>query len=181
MTLTLETLNSLVGLGALVLEVAAVAILILFFLRERSPVAKEISGLISRHGILISFLLTLVALAMSLYYSEVLGFEPCSLCWVMRIFMYSQVVILGIALFANDRGVARYVIGLSLFGLIVGVYQHYLQMGGDPLVTCPSGSGGADCAARFLFEFGHITFPWVGVAMFLFLIATALHVRFRPS
>lgn len=35
----------------------------------------------------------------SLYYSEVKGFIPCTLCWYQRIFMYPILLIAGIGLF----------------------------------------------------------------------------------
>ena len=39
----------------------------------------------------LAFLLTLGATAMTLYYSEVLGFAPCGWCWVQRVFLWPQV------------------------------------------------------------------------------------------
>lgn len=177
MLIPFDTLNFLVGFGAVVLEVLALLLFVLLYFRSRNDTARELSGLVDRFGLWMGFLLTLGALGMSLYYSEVLGFSPCGLCWVMRIFMYSQVFIFATALIKKDRNIVDYVIVLSVAGMLVGLYQHYLQMGGTDFLPCPAAPGAADCADRFLFEFGHVTFPWVGVSMFLFLIATALHIR----
>jgi len=175
--ISFEALNWLVGFGAVMLEIGALALFALLFLRKRGGTAAELSALVYRFGLVAGLVLTLGALAMSLYYSEVLGFIPCSLCWLMRIFMYSQVFIFATALVKKDRSIADYIIVLSAAGLLVGLYQHYLQLGGGSFLPCPADQAEADCAERIIFEFGHVTFPWVGVSMFLFLIATALHLR----
>ena len=49
---------------------------------------------------------TLAALA-SLFFSEVMEFAPCSLCWYQRIFMYPLVIVLACGLFPVDRGAVR--------------------------------------------------------------------------
>lgn len=177
MLIPFETLNLLVGFGAVVLELGALFLLVLLYFRSKNETASELSLLLKKYGLLLGFLLTLGAFVMSLYYSEVLLFEPCGLCWTMRVFMYSQLVIFGVALFKKDRNIADYIIALSIFGFLVGLYQHYLQLGGADFLPCPSAPTDADCSERIMFEFGHVTFPWVGSAMFLFLIALASHFR----
>lgn len=179
MLIPFEILNWFVGFGALVLEVAAVALFLLLFLRKKNETARELSELAYRFGLWIGLLLTTASLTMSLYYSEVLGFEPCGLCWIIRAFSYPMVFLFALALYKGERGIADYITLLAIPGFLTALYQHYLQMGGVELITCPSVSTGADCAERILFEFGHITFPWVAAALFAFLIALMLHVRMR--
>ena len=41
----------------------------------------------------------------SLYYSEVVGYQPCVLCWAQRIFMYSLALVLTVGAIRNDFGV----------------------------------------------------------------------------
>ena len=43
-------------------------------------------------------MVALVATAESLYFSELRGFIPCTLCWYQRILTYPLVLLLGIAL-----------------------------------------------------------------------------------
>jgi len=174
------TINYLVGLATLGMQLATAALLAVYFLRKRFSDLEDIAGFVARWGLWAGFLLTLGAMGMSLFYSEVLGFAPCGLCWVMRIFMYSQVVLFALAIWKRDRGVAEYSIALSVFGLAVGLYQHYLQMGGTSVLPCPATSSEAlDCAVRFLFEFGYVTFPLVGATLFTLLIVVMLFVRKR--
>jgi disulfide bond formation protein DsbB len=171
-------INQALGFATLLLNIATAALLAIFFLRRRVPSLAPVASFVGSWGLWFGFLLTLGGLGLSLFYSEILGFAPCSLCWVMRIFMYSQVVLFAMALWKRDRSIADYSIALSVFGIFVGLYQHYLQMGGAGVIPCPATlTEASDCAARFLFELGYITFPLMGVSLFAALIVTMFFVR----
>ena len=58
---------------------------------------------------------TLAALG-SLFFSEVMEFAPCSLCWYQRIFMYPLVIVLSVGLFPVDRGAVRFGLSLAIGG-----------------------------------------------------------------
>lgn len=174
--MSVETLNYLLALGTLAMQVAGAGFLVLYFLQKKFTDLQDIAGLLCRSGLWLAFLLTLGATAMTLYYSEILGFAPCGWCWVQRVFLWPQVVLFALALWKNDRTIANYSIGLSIPGALAALYQHYLQMGGQALVPCPA-SGAGDCAQRILFEFGYITFPLMAATLFAFLIVLMLFVR----
>lgn len=174
----IDAINQFVGLATLAMQILAAGLLVVYFARERFPDLQDVGDLVSRWGLRLGFLVTLASMAMSLFYSEILGFAPCGLCWTMRIFMYSQVVLFAVALWKRDRSIADYSITLSVIGSIIGLYQHYLQMGGTDVLPCPATlSQAADCATRFFFELGYITFPLMGVSLFAFLIVVMLFVR----
>lgn len=162
---TIQNLNFLLSLGGVV-SFGLAGILIYDIKTKRA-----LTPLISQWGLLLAFLITVMSTVMALVYSEIFGFVPCGLCWLIRIFMFSQVFILGTALYYNDKNVARYGLVLSSFGVTIGLYQHYLQMGGSAFVKCPVVGEGADCAKRFMFEFGFMTYPLLSVAAFALLIA----------
>ncbi|MSU73596.1 disulfide bond formation protein B [Candidatus Kaiserbacteria bacterium] len=173
-----ETYNQLLGLATFALQVVTLGFLALFLLQEKYPDLGGVGALIERWGLWLAFGASSVAVVLALFYSEVLGFVPCGLCWLMRIFMFSQVPLFAVALWKRDSGIADYSITLSIAGFFLGLYQHYLQMGGGALVPCPA-SGGGDCAQRFLFELNYITFPLMGATLFAFLIVLMLFVRKR--
>ena len=64
----------------------------------------------------IAWVVSLVAMFGSLYFSEIKGFIPCELCWYQRILMYPLTLILGIGTFQNDSSVKKFVLPLSLIG-----------------------------------------------------------------
>lgn len=173
-----ETLNYLLGLATLAMQVVGAGFLVVYFLQKRFTDLQDISGLLRRWGLWLAFLLTLGATALTLYYSEVLGFAPCGWCWVQRVFLWPQVLLFAVALYKQERAVADFSIAFSILGGIAALYQHYLQMGGGALIPCPA-SGAGDCAQRILFEFGYITFPLMAATLFAFLIVLMLFVRNR--
>lgn len=164
MTETVETLNFLLAAGGVVLLALSAALLVDIFFYGR----KCFSEIAKKHGMYIAALLTILGSVMTLIYSDVFGFVPCGLCWLQRVFLYPQAFITTTALIIKDKTAALYGIVLSVPGLLVSLYQHYLQMGGAEIVGCPVSDG--DCAKRIVFEFGFMTFPLMSAALFLFLI-----------
>ncbi len=171
----LQTLNFWVALGAVAMQVASVALIIVFFFRK-SAWARPLAALVSSWGLWLSFLVALAGTVLSLVYSDYFGIIPCGLCWLQRVFLYPQVVLLGIAAWKKDVRIAVYSIALSALGGIVALYQHYLQMGGHEAIPCPA-SGVGDCAKRYIYEFDYVTFPLVAASAFLFLIVIMFFVR----
>jgi len=164
------TLNWLIGIGTVLMHVGVVALVVLYFIRD-----ARLETLVVRSALPLSFLLASFSVAMSLVYSEYFGIIPCGLCWLTRIFIYPQAILFAIAMWKKDMSIALYSIALSVPGVLVGLYHHYLQMGGGSVLPCPA-AGEADCAKRFLFEFGYVTFPLVGATTFVLIIVLMMFV-----
>lgn len=178
----IETINHGLSLIVLAVQIASGALLALLFLYKKFPDLEDVAVFVGKWGLWAGFILTASGTALSLFYSEVLGFAPCGLCWIQRVFLYPQVLLFALAIWKRDRGIAIYSIALSVAGGIVALYQHYLQMGGQSLAPCPAVAAQAsDCAQRFLFEFGYMTFPLMTVTLFAFLIVVMLFVRAREK
>lgn len=67
--------------------------------------------------------ISLFATAISLIFSEILKYPPCSLCWYQRVFMYSLAVVIPTGILIGDRKVSAYIAVLSFFGLIISGYH----------------------------------------------------------
>lgn len=153
---------------------ATVFVLVLSLLGEKySPEAKKILGLVRARWLPLSFAIVGGAVVGSLFYSEVAGFPPCSLCWYQRIFIYPQIILLGGALIRRDRSVARHVLPLSIIGGVIALYNSYLQYGGSSIIPCAADPGVIDCARRFVFEFGYLTLPLMSLTAFILLALLA--------
>jgi len=135
---------------------------------------KSLKQYIDTFGLKIAFLLTLFGSAMTLFYSEVIGYVPCGLCWLERMMLYPQVIILAIAWKYNDFLAVRHTVGLSVIGFIISLYHHYIQMGGSEFVACPT--SGVSCSKRLVFEYGFVTFPLMATILFGFLIILYLYI-----
>jgi disulfide bond formation protein DsbB len=131
----------------------------------------------ARHGLWVAFGFSFIASAMTLYYSEILGQAPCALCWVQRVFLYPQVVIFFIAAMSKDTRAVWYSIGLSVLGALVALYHHWLQMGGAAFFPCPASGPGIACEVPTFITWGFITFPFMALVLFVFLILYVLWLR----
>lgn len=123
-------------------------------------------------------LVAALATAGSLYFSGVVGFVPCLLCWYQRIAMYPLVPILGIAAVQRDGRVGRYALPLSMAGLLVAAYHVTIQLQPSlDVVTC---SAEAPCTARYLAVFGFISIPVMASAAFLLISGLVLALSLPP-
>ena len=131
----------------------------------------KIAGLNRAEILLIGFLITLAGLAGSLIYSNVIGYPPCMFCWYARIFLYPQVFMFGYALFKKDRAILPYTLILTIAGiLITGYHYFFIDLGHLDLIPCAA--QGVSCSIRYVYEFGFVTIPFMGLASFLLLLST---------
>jgi disulfide bond formation protein DsbB len=105
----------------------------------------------------------------SLFFSEVMGFQPCVLCWYQRIFMYPLVVVLLVGMFPMDKAVVRYALPLAIIGWAFALYHYLLYSGYIPEGLQPCGQG-ASCAEINLELFGFITIPMLSILSYTAII-----------
>lgn len=131
---------------------------------------------VGQHALTLGLLTAVVAVLGSLFYSNGVGFAPCSLCWWQRIAIYPMLVLFVVAEMKRDRGVFKYVLPLSVIGLILALYHSYVQWGGSPLIPCDVT---ASCSKLYVYAFGYITIPTMSltiiVAFLLLYWANKLH------
>ena len=129
------------------------------------------------------FLIALTAMGGSLYYSEIVGLEPCLLCWYQRIAMYPIAVLSLVGLLKRDPMLPRYVLPLSFIGLLIAAYQYTLQRltaVGVNNVIAPCSVGGASCTPIYVEYFGFIKIPFLSLVAFI-LIAFASFIALRTD
>ena len=134
--------------------------------------------MLRNYGLYLAWLVALTATGGSLYFSEVMAFVPCVLCWYQRIFMYPLVILLGIASYRQDASIKIYALPLSIIGGLISLY-HYLDQKvpnfGFPHVC----SGGVPCDLQYINWMGFITIPFL--ALVAFALITAALVAVRPG
>ena len=112
----------------------------------------------------LAWLVAAGAMLGSLYYSEIVHYAPCSLCWYQRIAMYPLVVILLLAALRRDRGIRVYALPLVVIGGLIAVYQYVLGYLPDAEVLgC---SIDVSCTERYVWEFGFVDFPFMSIVSF---------------
>jgi disulfide bond formation protein DsbB len=144
--------------------------------RVSNKLIKDSYKVISDNSLILAFFVSLFAVTGSLFLSDFARLAPCKLCWFQRVFMFPQVILLGLAAVKNDYGVKKYVLALSITGSAIAIYHYLLQMSPIPL---PCTDEVVDCAAKQLNYFGYITIPFMSLTAFLLIIILMLFVRRR--
>lgn len=125
---------------------------------------------LKKHNLLLAWIVAVIAMSGSLYFSEIKNFIPCDWCWYQRILMYPLVLLLGIATFKKDYGIVKYTLPMAALGSIVA-FLHYgeqkfkliTSIFGD---TCQSG---VPCGAAYINWAGFITIPFLSLVAFILI------------
>src|SRR5688572_3500057 len=146
------TLLEFVNLKLAILTVASqlfivASVIYFFFLRKKYPFFGKF---FNRYGLLFAFVVSLAAMLVSLFYSEIAGYEPCTLCWYQRIIMYPQVVLLGIAAFKRDWGMTLYGLVLSSIGVLIAGFHYLMQIGLISEMPCSAVGYSVSCVKLFV-------------------------------
>jgi disulfide bond formation protein DsbB len=118
----------------------------------------------------VCWLIASVATLGSLFFSEVMDFAPCVLCWYQRIGIYPLVLIFGVGLFSFDAGVIKYSLPLAIAGWIVALYHTLLYWGIIPKSIQPC-SEGVPCTEKYIELFGFISIPFMSFLAFSAILA----------
>ncbi len=132
-----------------------------------------------KNSITVGFIVFVLATVGSLIYSDVIGYEPCKLCWFQRIFIYPQVLIFGIALWKNDVSVRIYGLVLAAIGGVIALFHYVGQIGFNPFgLECLAIGYSASCAKNFVLQYGYITIPLMAAsACALVVVSLALSLK----
>ncbi len=122
--------------------------------------------------------IALIGMAASLFFSEVMGLQPCVLCWFQRIAMYPLVLIIGIGIVTKDDRWKVYALPLALIGLAIAAYHNLIYYGVIPESLTPC-TQGVSCSERQIEWLGFVTIPFMGLIGFIG-ISTCL-LLYRPT
>ena len=114
---------------------------------------------------LAAWLVALLSTASALFLGEVMGVQPCVLCWYQRISMFPLVLILGLALARSDYSIPLYAVPLSGVGQIIAGYHTLLYWDWIPPNLQPCGQG-PSCKQQVLNLFGFLDLPMLSFLAF---------------
>src|SRR3989338_7653646 len=146
-----SSLNLILGILTIIAQVAVVALVFSWLFGAKIPENIRV------YAIAIAFAAALIATLGSLTYSEILGYDPCKLCWIQRIFMYPQVLVLGLALWGKhkeSKALLDTSLTMSIIGALVALYHYLMQLGIVPEGSCAAVGYSVSCAQRFVMQFG---------------------------
>lgn len=157
-----------------ILIVLVAVCLILYAFKKAPAFFDEVIDFFGSYGMVIAFLAAFGSLFGSLYYSRVVGFPPCELCILQRIFMYPQVLLFGVWLWKRHFAptIALSSAMLSVVGGAIGVFQYYGQMFNPNALPCSAAA--VSCAVREFVEYGYVTIPMMSVTSFAIILVSLL-------
>lgn len=123
----------------------------------------------------IAWIQAFVAMAGSLYFSEILRFPPCVLCWYQRITMYPLVFIIAVGILRKDKNMPIYALPLAVIGALIAAYHNLLYWKILPESQAPC-LAGVSCTTQFIEYFGFITIPFLSLVAFIVIVAALIFV-----
>ena len=168
--MSVQVYNTMLAILSLVALAISVGLVVNRMARGRASLNLGATGL------WLAWAVAAVATVGSLIYSEVIGFNPCRLCWFQRIAMYPMSVILLVGALRKEVAARFYALPLAVIGLGISIWHYLVQVypgleGGscDPI---------APCSSRYVEVFGFISIPFMAGAGFT-LIAVLLLVSVK--
>jgi disulfide bond formation protein DsbB len=166
--------NSTLGIATLVGHILS-GILLVLIIAKKFISLDTITNWLGKHAVLLSFFIALISLLGSLTYSNIIGFEPCVLCWWQRIFLYPLVILFGVALIRKEQHLIKwYALPLLLVGSGFSTFHYLVQRFQIHSPACDVLGQSASCGGFYLFELGYITIPMMAltVSVLIMLLMT---------
>ena len=165
----LESINLLLPYGVVISH--AIFVILFLAIVFKNSWGKDMVDWLGKHALTIAFFVALIAVTGSLFYSEIVGFEPCVLCWWQRVFLYPLVIIFGVSVWKRTISAFLYAIPFALAAAIIATYHSYVYLGGTSLLPCTA-LGGA-CSKIYVMAFGYITIPFMSLTVSLYILLLA--------
>lgn len=173
--------NKVLSLGTIFIQVLILILLInLTFFRKKD---NQFLIFIKKYTFIFGFLIALGAFVMSLFYSEIVGYPPCELCWMQRIFLYPQLILFGMELYKKEKSIVDFSMVFAIIGSLISIYHIYVENGGTRGLACATGTSVSNvnqvsCAVRYIYEFGYVTMPIMCLTASLFIIAILVNYKY---
>jgi disulfide bond formation protein DsbB len=155
-----ELFFALLGLLALLGSIGVVVARV-----SGTPAGKQLLVGLSPLGLVVPTLVTSVSMLGSLYFSEVVNYRPCVLCWYQRIAMYSLAIILVVAAIRRDTSVRPYGMVLAAIGAVIAGYHWLLERW--PAIDTGSCSADAPCSVPYFEVFGFVSLAFMAFCAFV--------------
>ncbi len=127
------------------------------------------------------WLMVTVSATISVFFSSVLEYEPCVLCWYQRICLFPLIFIFATGLFPTfDKSVIKYALPLTIVGGLIAFYHTLLYAGIIPENIQPC-SKGVSCTEKYFELFGFVSIPMLSFFAFSTLVTLLIILKRRTS
>jgi len=104
----------------------------------------------------------------SLYFSEIVNYKPCRLCWFQRSMMYPLAIILIITLIRRTKSIWKITVPLAVIGGSISTYHWFLER--FPNLDAGVCDVEVPCEFKWFELFGFVTLPFMAFTGFLAVI-----------
>lgn len=134
-------------------------------LYSRSASARAIVSAFAPWALPLAAAVTTTCALGSLYFSEIVHYKPCKMCWYQRTMMYPLGVILIVAALVKDKRVWRYAVPLASIGIAISTYHWFLER----FPNLDAGVCDVEVPCEFVWfqNFGFVTLPFMAFTGFL--------------
>jgi len=173
--------STAIAVLVIALQVAAVfTILLMLF---ASPSSNKYLAFLAQHAIGLAFTVVVVAVTSSMTYSDIFHMNPCKLCWYQRIFIFPQVILLGMALLKKHTNIITdYSLVFACIAAPISVFHYLLQITDAPAVhafaPCDVTGQAPSCSGFYVHMYGYVTIPLMALTTSL-VIALLMVLRKR--
>jgi len=124
-------------------------------------------------GLYLAWGVSLFSTLASLFFSEILKYPPCSLCWYQRIFMYPLVLIIPIGILSYDKHISKYILALSSIGSVIAGYHAliYHNIIREAFTLC---TADLSCKTKQFELFNFLSIPVMSLLSFLLIFILSL-------
>ncbi len=127
-----------------------------------------------------SFLIASIATLGSLFFSEIMEFVPCSMCWYQRIFMYPLVLIFLINLLYPDDKLFKYSMPLVVVGYFFAIYHNLLMWKLIPESAVPCKQG-ISCSTEYFEYLGFINIPFLSLTAYTLILILLIFGQIKKN
>ena len=160
-----ETFELFFSMLSVALLVGTIVVLVARVFYSRSTSARTIVSAFAPWALPLAAAVTTTCALGSLYFSEIVNYKPCLMCWYQRTMMYPLAVILIVAALTKDKRFWRYATPLAAIGITVSTYHWFLER----FPNLDAGVCDVEVPCEFVWfeNFGFVTLPFMAFTGFL--------------
>ncbi len=160
-----NTTNTILSLGTVFVQITSVLLLIMIATKDKGALAKWFSD----KALVLTLFIMGGSMLASLFYSEVIGYLPCLMCWYQRIVIYSIAIISCVALIKKTgKDIWNYISTLAVLGAIVALFHVFSRTTNSEIFDCSA--VGPSCLQELFTKFGYIDIPVMSLTALVFIL-----------
>jgi disulfide bond formation protein DsbB len=119
--------------------------------------------------LILKLFIVLASIFGSLFFSEVMNFPPCNLCWYQRLCVYPMAFIIMTGLYLKSQDTVLFLFPFSVTGLLISIYHNLVYYKFITVIVPCTES--APCTQQQLNWLGFVTIPLLSFVTFITLLA----------